>query len=78
MALSASALGALIAQKMKEADTTITVPEMVDTFANAIAAAIVQHLTAAGTVTIQPTTIVTTGGPASQSGPQTPLILPLQ
>lgn len=75
MALSASVLGALIKTKMLAADPTVTDPTMVESFANAIADAIVAHITSAGVVTIPPSAIVTTGSAATQSGPAAPVLL---
>lgn len=75
MALSASVLGNLIATKMKAADPTITKPEMVDSFAAAIADAIVTHITSAGVVMIPAGVIVTTGSATTQTGPAAPVPL---
>jgi len=76
MALSDSVLANLIATEMKNSDPTITEPAMVDKFAQAIAKAIVQHITTAGVVTIPPAAIQTSGSAASQVGPPAPV--PLQ
>lgn len=75
MALSASVLGDLIKTKMMDADSTITSPEMVESFANALADAIVTHITAAGQVIIPAGAIATTGSAAAQSGPAVPVPL---
>jgi hypothetical protein len=75
MALDKTTLGALIKSKMLAADPSISKPAMVESFANAIADAIVTHITSAGTVTILPASIVTTGGPTTQSGPAAPIVL---
>jgi len=75
MALSKTVLGTLIKDKMVAADPTITNPAMVETFANAIADAIVTHITGAGVVTIPAAAIVTTGSAATQTGPAAPIPL---
>lgn len=78
MALSATALKTLIANNMKAADPTITKPEMVDAFADALAKAIVQHITTDGVVTIPASSIVTTGSAATQTGPSAPVNLQIK
>lgn len=69
MALSKTVLGALIKTKLQDADPTITKPDMVEAFANALADAIVTHITSAGVVTIPKDAISTAGSAAAQTGP---------
>lgn len=76
MPLSASVLKGLIAANItSSSDPEPTDTAMVDAFAQAIADAVVQHITTAGVVTIPPGVIVTTGGPATQTGPAAPVPL---
>lgn len=76
MALSASALKTLIANNITSGSVPApTDTAMVDAFAQAIAAAVVQHITSAGVVTIPAGSIVTSGGPATQTGPAAPVLL---
>lgn len=76
MALSASVLKGLIAANITSgSDPAPTNSAMVDAFADAIAKAVVQHITTAGVVTIPAGSIVTTGTAASQTGPAAPVPL---
>lgn len=76
MALSASVLKGLIAANITSgSDPAPTDPSMVEAFAEAIANAVVTHITTAGVVTIPPGSIVTSGGPATQTGPAAPVPL---
>lgn len=77
MALDKTALGALIKTKLQAADPTITKPAMVEAFANALADAIVTHITSAGVVTIPISAIATSGSATNQTGPATPVVLPI-
>lgn len=74
MALSASALGSLLVSKMS-AGQDVKDPAALESFATALAEAIVEHITAAAevTVTIPPSSINTTGSAAAQSGPPAPV-----
>lgn len=76
MPLSASVLKGLIAANITSgSDPAPTDSAMVEAFAQAIADAVVQHITTAGVVTIPAGSIVTSGGPASQTGPAAPVPL---
>lgn len=77
MTLSASVLKGLIAANITSgSDPAPTNSAMVDAFADAIAKAVVQHITSAGVVVIPAGSIVTTGTADSQTGPAAPV--PLQ
>lgn len=75
MPLSAAGLGAAIKAKMIAADSSITNQAMVESFANAIADAIVTYFKANGLVVIPAAAIATSGSATNQSGPAVPVNL---
>lgn len=76
MALSADVLKGLIAANITSgSDPAPTNPAMVEAFAEAIATAVVQHITSAGVVTIPPSSIATSGSATNQVGPPAPVLL---